>query len=489
MTPLQVAEGDAKTTLFRYSLDTPLPDGIELYHDKEKVCLYMRFSGGGSHPAGRRSMVNTLQETLRALGVQRLDVGAMTVAIEGNDDGKPVLIASGQRPTHGENGRLQLRFHAERRTKNSLSEDEYGRVDFRDVASIPQVKAGDVVAEIIEPTAGEAGEDVFGNPIPAVPGEPVAVKSRLGRNVAVDETGTKVVAKVNGLVTVDKGKITVSPIYKIGGDVDFGTGNIKFDGDVVINGSVREDFIVEATGSVHVAKNIERATVVAGTDINVAGGIIGKEGVEVVAGRNVTASYTNNAFLKASDTITITNEMMHSVARAKRISVHTGRGAVLGGEIHATEYINVKSAGDPDSCVTTVLEIEYDPEIVRQIKAKQERLTVLAEKHSEAKMVYEKLSDLGGKQARGLSKSAVEKMEKLRELMHKVREQQTKLNFEIAALEEQLQRSDNVKIVVQDKLYPDSRLFILGSATDVVEPTQGGTFKLVGKTVKRVHSR
>ena len=485
----QDSANDGRTPVLKYTPEASLPEGVELYCDGQKLHLYVKFLTGKSDTLNGSALAETLVETLNDIGVHGLDVDAVATAAGQNSAGELVLIASGRSPIDGEDGKIEYKFDVERVGKANLTEDEFGRVDFRELDSIAQVKEGDVVAEIIEPTEGEPGEDVFGRPVPAQPGKPVPYKSRIGRNVALSEDGTKAIAKVNGLVTVEKGRLVVSALYKIGGDVDFETGNIKFDGDVMINGSVLEDFTVEVTGSVQVAKNIERATVIAGTDISVAGGIIGKEGAEVVAGRKITASYTNNASLKASDSITIKNEMVHSMARATKVFVHTGRGAVLGGEIHATEYINVKSAGDPDSCVTTVLDIEYDPEIVQQIKAKQERLAVLAEKYSEAKMVYEKLSDLCGKQARGLSESAVGKMEKLHELMHKAGEEQTELNFEIAALEEQLQRPDNVKIVVQDKLYPGSRLFVLGVVHDVVEPTQGGTFNLVGGVVKQVHSR
>ncbi len=486
---VQVPVNEQERPLVKYVPDAPLPEGVELYCDEQKLHLHVKFLNGDSDAGDGSGVAESLLETLNDIGVLGLDAGVVATAAGQNSEGKPVLIASGRPPKHGEHGKIEYTFDTERGDKVNLSEDEFGRVDFRELDSITQVKEGDVIAEIIEPTEGEPGEDVFGQPVPAQPGKPVPHAARIGRNVALSEDGRKAIAKVTGLVIVEKGKLVVSALYKIGGDVDFETGNIKFDGDVTINGFVLEDFKVEATGSVQVAKNVERATVIAGTDIHVAGGIIGKEEVEVVAGQKITATYTNNASLKASDSITIKNEMVHSVARATKVFVHTGRGAVLGGEIHATEYINIKSAGDPDSCVKTIVDIEYNPEIMLQIKDGQKRVAVLEEKYTQAKTVYEKLSTLGSKQAQGLSESAVEKMEKLRELMHKVGEEQTELHFEIAALEEQLQQPTDVKVVVQDKLYPGSRLFILGSVKDVVEPMQGGTFKLVGGVVKQVHSR
>jgi len=485
----QDSASDNKPPLLKYTPDAPLPEGVELYCDEQKLYLHVKFLNGDSDAGNGSAVAEDLLKVLNDIGVLGLDTGAVATAAGQNSGGEPVLIASGRPPKHGEDGKIEYKFDSERAGKVNLSEDEFGRVDFRELDAITHVKEGDVIAEIIEPTEGEPGQDVFGQPVPAQPGKPVPYKSRFGQNVALEEDGRTVIAKVTGLVTVEKDKLVVSALYKTGGDVDFETGNIKFDGDVLINGFVRENFRVEATGSVQVVKNIERATVIAGTDVCVDGGIIGKEGVEVVAGQKIVTSYTRNASLKASDSITIEKEMVHSVARAPRVFVHAGRGVVLGGEIHATEYIKVTSAGDPDSCVKTIVDIEYDPEIIRQIKARQERLVVVGKKCTEAKTVLEQFSVLAKRQAHGLSKFALGKMETIRELMHKVGEEQTELNLEIAALEEQLQRPSDVKIVVQDKLYPGSQLFILGTVHDVVEPMQGGTFKLVGGVVKQVRSR
>jgi len=485
----QDSASDNKPSLFKYTPDVPLPEGVELYCDEEKLHLYVKFLNGPLDSENCSAAAESVLETLNSLGVHNLDADAVTTATGVNWEGKPVLIASGRPPRHGVDGRIEYKFDTECDGKVTFYEDDDGRVDFRKLDLITHVKNGDVIAEIIDPTAGEYGENVFGDTIPAQPGKHVQYKGHLGPNVSLDESERKAVAKVSGLVTLDRGRIVVSPLYKINGDVNFETGNIEFDGEVVINGCVREDFRVEATGSVQVVKNIERATVVAGTDICVGGGIIGKQGVEVVAGQKITASYANNAMLKASESICIIREMLHSVARAPSVSLHGGPGAVLGGEIHATRCIDIKRAGDPDSCIRTVIEIEYEREVMRQINAGRQRLAQLEKEYNEAKMVRERLSNIGSQKSRGLSKLALAKIETMDELMHKVREQQSKLNSEIVSLEEKLQRPDELKVDVQGNLYPGSRILILGAALDVSEPMGGGTFMLVDNELKQVHSR
>ena len=53
----------------------------------------------------------------------------------------------------------------------------------------------------------------------------------------------------------------VRPVLEIKGDVDYGTGNIDFNGDVHIFGDVREGFDVRATGTIIINGLVEAATV------------------------------------------------------------------------------------------------------------------------------------------------------------------------------------------------------------------------------------
>jgi len=455
-----------------------MPSHIELFFDEDKTHLYLQLSDvpeGSDHLA---ASPETVLEFLNNLGVQNPDQDAVKTALTEAGHKEPVLVASGQPPKHGLDGRIEYKFDTEPQAAVSLVEDESGRVDFRELGTVPQVKEGEVVAEIIDPTDGKPGLDVFGNPVQPRPGKPVPHQARIGRNIALDEKGRKAIAKTHGLITLERGRLSVSPLYKISGDVDFKTGNVRFDGDVIINSSVREDFRVEVTGSIQIGNNVERATVIAGSNISVGGGIIGKEGTEVVAGDTVVASYANNATIKASESITIRNEMVHSVARAARVLVNSGRGAVLGGQIYAAKYINVKSAGDRSSCVETVLEIGYKPELIEQIDERREQATDLNKKYKEAESAYTRLNELRKKHPQGLSKPAVRKLEELRELLVELREKQNGLDLEIAALEKELRPSDDSKIVVQEKLHPGARIVIFGASMDIKEPVSGGTFIL-----------
>ena len=95
-------------------------------------------------------------------------------------------------------------------------------------------------------------------------------------------------------VKKEKGKrakrinIAVYPISNIDSDIDYHTGNIDFNGDVVISGSVQPQFSVKATGTISIGGYVEPGEYIsAGGDILVKRGVVGAN-TELVAGQAAT---------------------------------------------------------------------------------------------------------------------------------------------------------------------------------------------------------
>ncbi|MCX8000138.1 MAG: FapA family protein, partial [Leptospiraceae bacterium] len=81
------------------------------------------------------------------------------------------LIAEGKPPVHATNGFIKILFDTSH--KPSLEpEAGTGRIDFRNVNIIKSVQKGTVLAEKMEPTAGELGKNVYGMDIPFEVGKP-----------------------------------------------------------------------------------------------------------------------------------------------------------------------------------------------------------------------------------------------------------------------------------------------------------------------------
>lgn len=74
-------------------------------------------------------------------------------------------------------------------------------------------------------------------------------------------------AEIAGRPCWDRGRLCVRPELIISSDVDVSTGNIKFSGDVIVNGDVKESLTIKAGGMVEVKGSVYNARVVAGSNV------------------------------------------------------------------------------------------------------------------------------------------------------------------------------------------------------------------------------
>ena len=108
---------------------------------------------------------------------------------------------------------------------------------------------------------GDDGIDVLGRRVP--PRKVKHVIFRYGRNLSESEDGTELVSQVSGHVVLENDKIFVSNVLELV-NVDNSTGDIDYEGDVVVKGNVLAGFTVKATGDITVSGIVEGATVIAG---------------------------------------------------------------------------------------------------------------------------------------------------------------------------------------------------------------------------------
>ncbi|EMJ92371.1 PF03961 family protein [Leptospira alstonii serovar Sichuan str. 79601] len=257
-----------------------------------------------------------------------------------------VEIAKGAAPIPGENG--WVRFYHPMAKRVKLLED--GRADFRNIDRYINVKVGEKLATKFEGIPGTPGFDVFGNIIPA----PAIKKPRLviGNNIeerAGLEEGKKLqeyFASTNGVIFVTEVSITVSPELQIAGNVGLSTGNIQFDGNVIVRGDIEPGSVVECTGALVVYGNLESNTVKVGQDLIVHGGIKGS-GTEIiqVTGR-IQAKFIENAFLETEGDIIVEGAILNStIDTLGSVILNGSNGNLVSSKIRTNEGISVVSLG------------------------------------------------------------------------------------------------------------------------------------------------
>ena len=194
----------------------------------------------------------TLSELVRYIRTQRVTNGIDEAAIQEMIDGgvymRDVCIAKGQPPVNAENGRYELHFNPDVDGKPKVKED--GSIDYWSIRTVEMVKEGQTIATYYPPTEAINGMNVSGKPILAVRGKPL--QPLRGKGFHCTEDGSTYIADLSGKIEMSNGKIRISAVYEIPGDVGIGTGNVEYHGDVVIHGGIKPGAKVSTRGSLTV---------------------------------------------------------------------------------------------------------------------------------------------------------------------------------------------------------------------------------------------
>lgn len=169
------------------------------------------------------------------------------------------VIARGKPPRQGKDGFVQYLFTSPT-SRQDQTEDS---IDFREVFNVPSVHSNSVLAVYHPAVQGQDGMAVTGVPIPANPVTELTFRAGKGASLAAD--GLSVSSTINGRPWVKKrGRsvtVGVESVYQHEGDVDIKSGNLRFNGDVIITGNVTENMIVDIKGNLRVMGFVSRAAV------------------------------------------------------------------------------------------------------------------------------------------------------------------------------------------------------------------------------------
>jgi len=336
---------------------------VMVSRDRMEAFLQIELPGGATKPS-----IETVKERISKAGVTVVGLMEDAIDLAVRQPGLRVLCAKGTMPENGTDARIEYRVDMTNRGKPVETAD--GGVDFKNLGLYINVEKGQVLAEKIVATPGVPGSDVCGNAVPSRPGKDVLLHP--GSNIQVID-GTKLVAAVGGNLMQVGGKMTVAPILQIKGDVDLSTGNIDFAGDVVIQGSVQEGFLVKAGGNVDIAGMVSGGSV-QGLNITIRLGILGLNKGVITATGSVVAKFVENATVTADQDILVSDVVLHSrLSAGKKIRVEGRRGQIVGGVATAGDEIIAKSVGST-STTPTELQAGVNPKLREEYFALRKEL-------------------------------------------------------------------------------------------------------------------
>ncbi|MHB1374764.1 MAG: DUF342 domain-containing protein [Thauera sp.] len=291
-----------------------------------------------------------------------------------------LLIARGREPEPGEDGRLECLLPEMRERAPSIR--PCGRTDYRDLGEIQVVRTGDPLMRRHPPTRGTDGLSVLGRIILPRPGRDVRFAAGLRGVAPSADDPDLLVAATDGQPLQVRGGIMVEPVYTVDA-ANMATGNINFDGTVRVRNDVQAGMTIRATGDIEIGGTVEPATLEAGGNIVVRGGVMGGLGGKT-AGKDYSAhavrcdgsfsaTYAQQARIVAGDSIFIDDLAMQCQLEAKN-HVRIGnyrRGHIIGGLTRACLSIHARVIGAPNR-IRTEIEIGNDPALAQAVQQKAE---------------------------------------------------------------------------------------------------------------------
>ncbi len=298
-------------------------------------------------PPLNNGRVFTLDEVMAQIAEEgvalNLEANAIAAAHERYLEGEVIeelLISKGVAPIRGRDAEVTIYF--DKKDKRPQIVD--GKVDYKNVSTIQVVNKGDILITKKLATAGTKGINVKRDDVPAIPGKDVVIM--LGDGATVNDTGTTYTATADGYVEYGNNRLAVHPIYIVNGDVDYSTGNIKFNGAVHVKGEVLSGFKIEASKSILVDGVCQDCELISKGNIILRTGMKSKGQGLVMAEGTAVIGYIENAKVYAKEHIEIKKYSYNSELYAGgRIDATSGDGVIAGGIVQAYNEIAVKQLG------------------------------------------------------------------------------------------------------------------------------------------------
>jgi uncharacterized protein (DUF342 family) len=378
-----------------------------------------------------------------------LDEQLVRDAVERKAYNEYIEIAHGQPAQKGKDGEIIFTFSAQRSYAPEILPD--GSADYKSLKLFERVSEGDVVASLLPPEDGIEGMTVKGVSVPAQRGK--EKKLPKGKNVKESEDGKSLIAEKSGRVDFVKGRVEVSDVYHVVGDVDMGVGNVMFDGDVTIDGSVIAGLKVEATGSIEVRGYVEGATLIAGKDIVLRNGMQGMSQGKLECGGNVVARFIERANITARGSV-FADYIVHCLIVAGDSVVLKGKwGKLLGGVIRAGKEVTAKTIGSPGNDQTQI-ELGILPD-------ERARYTKLDAERGQIKAQLNRIQNITRMPApNDISADRLAMRKKLIEAGEQLEEQYESIVQEMEALKEALSSNSEARINATKAVYPNVRIQI-----------------------------
>jgi len=462
---------------------------IEISISRDKMSAYMTI-----HPpmGGTPASLDMIKQALAEKSIRNGFISqAIKMAIV-NGEADNILIAAGEPIINGEDSKFVCLLPEVKIRTPHVAEN--GNVDYRDLGEIMVVKAGEKLMRREPSTPGKASKNVLGEVVNPVQGKDVPYAKGLeGVELSKDDPNI-LVALNTGQPIISENGVSVEDTMVVP-VVNLASGNIVFDGSVIIQGDVENSMKVKASGDINIAGMVESAELDAGGDIKVNGAIIGRGDVRDSKGRlnsetaiikaqgSISAKFTENAYLEAQNNIFIQDWVLKSeISALNEIIVgnkDAKKGQIIGGK--ATSGILIKAINIGSNagaltqiCVGSAVNVDTELENVNK------ELTSHDKALKDMRKAISSLKNNPTAQAQEMLKKTLLTRKNIEENVAKLATEKSRLNTEKV-------RSQNAKLTVDKTIYTGVSVTIGGISKNIDEDLGRRSFALEdGKLVQKI---
>ena len=416
----------------------------------------------------------TVEYLSDVLHLNHVKIGILTESLQKIVDNKiynkEVLVAKGAEAQDGKDGYFEYLFETNLSQKPIVLED--GTVDYKNIKMIELVEPGQTIAIYHAGTAGTNGYNLAAQFKLAKHG--AELPPLKGTGFERLEDGITYRAITGGKITELNNRVNIFPVHELYGDVDLSTGNIEFNGDVIIHGNVLEGMSIKATGTITVDKVVESAFIEGRKGVILRGGVLGKNGATVRSKGNITAQFFEYADVKTDGDIEADSFLDSRVYAGGKIKLSGKKGCIVGGSTHAVRSIEVREVGNTAGA-NTEISVGVHHKVYEQIstidkETKDDELQL--QRIEEGLIQFETVMRQKGLSFRNDPRRMALVKEKVR-----LSAQIAGRREEMYGLQQIISASNDAYIQVVKGVYPGVRVSVDGQTVQVKEPHKAVEFK------------
>lgn len=444
----------------RFDRDT----GIKIIIRDKQMKAYIKLTNPLPPDFNAHSLDHLLElyNVVSGLKVEELfeDVGELV-------PGEEYLVAEGVEGKPGTDGFYEYKVDGLGAAGPVFRED--GSIDYRATRRYSSVKAGDTVAIYHPAKSGEPGSTVTGFPLESARGDDIT-KYRVD-GIRILDDGITYIAQKDGLVTLKNDVLSVQKHLELQGDVAYGSGNVSYDGTISVNGSVRDNVVIEASGDIMINGFVEGAQLTAGGNIVISKGVNGNEKGIIKAGGNVTCAFLENVTVDAGGNVECGYILNSNVSCKGGVKTEGRKSGICGGTVVAFTGISTGVLGSTAGIKTGVRlgeKLNFSVRLNTVIRKRREVEAAMNKPRTAMAEVLKKLGPMQGRQHPVFLKFQ-DVLDQQQKILEGIKEEQ-------AAIEREMADVSKKYISVDRKIYGHTYMMINGVSKIFDNDEPGGRF-------------